>query len=330
MVKVKEDLTGREFERLTVIKQVEDYVDPHGNHSARWLCECGCKEHNQVIITGEHLKDGTTKSCGCIRKEFLAKIKNKRLGKERYNYQNCLMRIVEYNNNIDIIIEFQDKYKARVHSTYQAFCDGKIKNPYFPSVCNVGITGYKYPIKANNKLTKEYDTWKHMLRRCFDSSHKEKHPEYKDVNCCEEWLLYENFYEWLHNQPNFEKWITGIRWAIDKDILVKGNKIYSPETCCLVPQNVNSLFTKRTKLRGNLPIGIGFSDNHYRALCKNPFTNKQEKFGYYSTPEDAFYLGYKPYKENIIKQVAQTEFNKGNISRQCYEAMLNYQVEITD
>lgn len=69
MVKVKEDLTGQTFERLTVICQTEDYVDPKGDHYAQWLCVCGCSEHNLVIVGGSKLKNGHTKSCGCLQKE---------------------------------------------------------------------------------------------------------------------------------------------------------------------------------------------------------------------------------------------------------------------
>lgn len=252
-----------------------------------------------------------------------------RMGNERYNYQGCLMRIIEYNGNNDMIVEFQDKYKTKVHCIYQAFCNGQVKNPYYPQVYGVGMIGNKYHAKPDEQITKEYDTWKQMLRRCFDIKHKEKCVEYKDVTCCEEWLLYENFYEWLHSQENFEKWSKGRRWAIDKDILVKGNKIYSPNTCCLVPQNVNSLFTKRNRLRGDLPIGVQRVNSCYRASCKNPFTNKQEKLHCRSTIIESF-LDYKAYKENIVKQVAQIEYDKGNITKVCYEAMMNYKVEITD
>ena len=58
--------------------------------------------------------------------------------------------------------------------------------------------------------------------------------------------------------------------------------------------------------------------------------DKAVEIGYYSTPEKAFYLGYKPYKENIIKQVAQIEYDNGNITEECYQAMMNYEVEIDD
>lgn len=157
-----------------------------------------------------------------------------------------------------------------------------------------------------------------------------KNPSYQNVTCCNEWLLYENFYEWLHSQGNFDKWLSGNGWDIDKDILVKGNKVYSSETCCLVPQNINKLFIKNDVIRGILPLGVSRDRGKFRALCNNPFTKEYEYLGEYETPEDAFYLGYKPYKENIIKKVAQIEYDKGNITEICYNAMMNYEVEITD
>lgn len=252
-----------------------------------------------------------------------------RLGEEKYNNQGYLMKIVEYINSSNIIVEFQDDYRARINSAYKEFSIGNIRNPYHPSVCGVGMIGVRYPSKINNKTTKEYKIWNSMLERCFITKHKEKHPTYKDASCCKEWLLYDNFYEWLHSQENFDKWYNGERWAIDKDILFKDNKIYSPETCCLVPMNVNNLFTKCDAARGDLPIGVCRRKYGFEACCKNPFTNKIEYLGLYSTSDIAFNT-YKIYKENIIKQVAKIEYDKGNITKQCYEAMMNYKVEITD
>lgn len=169
-----------------------------------------------------------------------------------------------------------------------------------------------------------------MLKRCYDHKTKQKNPYYKDVKCCGEWLNFESFCDWLYSQSNFDKWLNGSRWALDKDILVKRNKEYSPNACCLIPQNVNCLFLKREAERGQYPIGVRYTSSGFKASCHNPFTDKGEDLGYYSTSEKAFYFGYKPYKENIIKQVAQIEYNNGNITEKCYQAMMNYEVEITD
>jgi hypothetical protein len=252
-----------------------------------------------------------------------------RLGEERISNQGCLMKIVEYNKANDIVVEFQDEYRAKVRTRYEHFMDGSIKNPYCPSVLGVGMIGEKYPSKINNKKTKEYQTWHGMLVRCFDEKFKEKCPSYKDVTCCKEWLLFENFYEWLHSQENFEKWLNGEKWNVDKDILVKGNRIYMSERCCLVPCNVNNLFVKKNKNRGNLPIGVTKRNNRFFAQCSNFSGEGHEGLGYHIDSIDAF-MTYKNRKEEIIKQVAQEEYEKGNITKNCYEAMMRYEVEIDD
>lgn len=255
------------------------------------------------------------------------------LNEEKYNKQGCLMKIIEYIDNRNIVVEFQDEYKAKVKTSYGNFKLGSVRNPYHPSIYGIGITGCKYPTKTetNDRPTKEYSIWRSILERSFVEKIKEKQPTYEDVTCCDEWLNFENLYEWLHSQPNFDKWKNGQRWAVDKDILIKGNKTYSPETCCLVPINVNCLFLKREAQRGKYPIGVRYrEDEGFVAFCRNPFLDKAIEIGSYSTPENAFYFGYKPYKEKIIKKVAQIEFDNGNITKECYDAMMNYIVEITD
>ena len=252
-----------------------------------------------------------------------------RLGQEKLNNQGSLMKIIECNKSSDILVEFQDEYKAKVNTTYGNFKSSSIKNPYYPSICGVGRVGNKYLSRINSIQLKEYVVWTGMLDRCFNQMEKDRSPTYKDVTCCDEWLLYENFYEWLHNQENFDKLKNSKRWALDKDILNKRNKVYSPDTCCLVPQNVNCLFLKREAERGNYPIGVSYRREGFIASCHNPFTNQREELGSYSTPEKAF-EAYKIYKGDIIKRVAEIEFSKGNITRECYEAMINYKVEIDD
>lgn len=252
------------------------------------------------------------------------------LYEEMYNNKGCLMRIVEYIDNRNIIVEFQDKHKTRVKTSYGNFKRGIVRNPYYPTIYGVGIVGNKYPIVEDGKITKEYSVWTNVLGRCFDSLVKKKQPTYTNITCCQEWLYYENFHEWLHKQPNFDKWRSGNGWGVDKDIFIKRNKVYSPEMCCLVPQNVNCLFLKREAERGIYPIGVRYRDGYgFLASCHNPFTNRKEEIGSYSNPIDAF-KAYKSYKEDLIKKVAEIEYRAGNITKRCYESMINYEVEIDD
>ena len=80
--------------------------------------------------------------------------KYNKLGETNHNNKNCLMKIVEFNNRYDIVVEFQDKYKGRVHTNYQAFLCGQVKNPYLASVVDIGITGNKYLTHINRKPIK--------------------------------------------------------------------------------------------------------------------------------------------------------------------------------
>jgi len=253
-----------------------------------------------------------------------------RVGEQKYNNQNLLMTIIEYRNSQDIDVKFEDGYISK-NKKYCHFLNGKIKNHQYNDVLNVGCSGEKYQTKKNGTHTQEYILWRGMLFRCFDEKYKEKEPTYKDAACCEEWLLYDNFYEWVHKQDNYLTLINNnIKFGLDKDIMVKGNKLYSPETCFLVPNNVNALFTKNDAKRSNLPIGVylGRRAIHYSSRCSNPYGDRIIHHGF-NTPEEAFYQ-YKKDKEMIIKEVANKEYSIRAITKECYDAMYRYNVEITD
>ena len=99
-------------------------------------------------------------------------------------------------------------------------------------------SGYKS--KDGNRITKSYDAWKRMLQRCFDQKYKEDHPTYVGVTCVDEWKDFQGFASWWYSQPNHDK-----GFELDKDLLVDGNKVYSPETCCLLPTEINKTLITR-------------------------------------------------------------------------------------
>lgn len=171
---------------------------------------------------------------------------------ERTNYvvrnnQGLNMKCIKYINANDIVVEFENPY-YQTKNWWGNFIKGEIKNPMVSTVYGVGITGDKYKTNKTSSTAhiKEYQCWLDLLFRVYGN--KKDKGTYVDCKVCEEWLYYPNFYEWLHNQENFEKWEIGIKWCLDKDIICKGNKNYSSETCCLVPNNVNTLFVKKIKI----------------------------------------------------------------------------------
>ena len=255
-----------------------------------------------------------------------------RIGEENYNNFGSLMKIVEYNSNRDVTVEFQDEYKVKAQTTYQNFKKGEVKNPYDKTVYGVGYIGVgKYKSREKDgERTGAYKTWVRMLQRCYDPYYINRYPTYIDCYVCELWHCFQNFAKWYEKEM-YE--CNGEEMHLDKDILIKRNKIYSPETCIIIPQRINVLFVKRDKMRGEYPIGVSYhkASGKLQAGC-NVFENGKRKYKYLGSfspnkPFQAFYA-YKQFKENYIKQVAD-EY-KDLIPQKLYEALYKYEVEIND
>ena len=62
------DLTGHRFGRLTVVEKIPSR---NGCTNARWRCVCDCG--NETTALGTTLRKGESKSCGCLRSEYIRK-----------------------------------------------------------------------------------------------------------------------------------------------------------------------------------------------------------------------------------------------------------------
>lgn len=249
------------------------------------------------------------------------KTKIKRLGEICHNLFGTCMKIIEYNSATNIIVEFQDEHMKKIYTTYDNFKIGNLTNLYDKNIFGLGFIGYGQRVSDNMQ---QFKTWYSMMLRCYDEKNRHKHITYKNCSVYESWYNFQNFIPW-YNQNYYQ--ISTCRMCLDKDILYKGNKIYSSENCVFVPNEINALFCKANKIRGNLPIGVSFhkASNKYRASC---FTeDKSVHLGLFDNPLDAFNT-YKKYKENRIKSIA-LEY-KDKIPVKLYNAMMNYEVEITD
>lgn len=109
MVKVRESLVGRQFDRLTVVEQVEDYVTPKGTHHANYLCKCNCCDAKYVEVKAYDLKRGGTRSCGCFAKE--EKIKRNK----KYNdYEIQDSYVIMYTTKGEpFLVDLEDFWKVK-------------------------------------------------------------------------------------------------------------------------------------------------------------------------------------------------------------------------
>lgn len=246
-----------------------------------------------------------------------------RTGEVSYNSFGSLMVITNYRNCDDMDVYFSKYNWTKKHTQYAHFKRGNILCPYERRFYNKGYVGEGiYKIKINGKPTKHYKTWQAMLKRAYYPKYKQQHPTYIGCEVYSSWHNFQVFSEWI--DKNYYE-IEGEQVCLDKDILCKGNKIYSPNTCVFVPQRINNLFTKSDKARGDLPIGVSYRYKKYVASCR--VNGKTKHLGSYDTKEEAFQV-YKKFKENYIKEVA--EEYKNVIPQKLYEAMIKYEVEIDD
>ena len=182
-------------------------------------------------------------------------------------------------------------------------------------VFGVGVNDLGYRTQVWEEVTKNggkrirklvfkcpyYAAWKDMLKRCYSKKHLEIHPTYIGTSVCGEWLYASEFKKWMEQQDWSGK-------CLDKDIIVPGNKLYSPDTCAFVLQATNKFVIASDASRGAYPIGVDLFKNtgKYRAQCQNPFIGRQESLGLFSTPEEA-HEAWRKRKHELAQLVAATE-----------------------
>lgn len=225
--------------------------------------------------------------------------------------------ITKYVNNKEVYVKFiETGYETK--AGLSDIRNGKVKDRLVSSVCGVGVIGDE-TTKVNSKVLKEYLLWHNMLKRCYcEKLHKRK-PSYETCEVSENFKSYPYFKEWCNSQIGFNQ----DGWHLDKDILVKGNKVYSEDTCCFVPKEINILLVKHDKRRSDYLLGVDCHKNRkqFRARCSD------KHLGWFNTELEAFHV-YKQAKEQYIKELANKW--KDQIDPRAYEALMKYEVEITD
>ena len=234
---------------------------------------------------------------------------------------------VEYVNAHDITVQFKATGEL-VKTEYSNFVRGLVKSHFTATVYGVGIKGTESIVDENGEKLDSYKCWCDMLCRCYSTKYQEKHPTYKSCSVCDDWIYYPNFKKWY--EANYYE-VDNRTSQLDKDVLIKGNKVYSPETSIFVPQFINTLFVKSQKRRGAFPIGVCYYKTSKKYMASlNMFKDGKKvrkHLGCFDTIDEAFEV-YKQAKEDYIKEIAD-EY-KDKIPVELYKAMYAYEVSIDD
>lgn len=235
--------------------------------------------------------------------------KSERIGERHLTNENYWVQILEYEDTSNCTIKFDEGHIIK-NVTYAQIKTGSIKNPYHFSVFGVGYLGVGVHVsRINDKITKSYQTWKSILEKCYCKNKLLYFPTYKDVTVCEEWHNYQNFAQWF-----YENYKEGL--SLDRNLLAKGSKMFSSETCAFIPVEIINLI-KDIKKR-NLPTGVGKSKSKYKATLGKKYLISL------NTPEEAF-EAYKIAKELQVKERANKW--KHVLKSEVYQVLLNYKVE---
>lgn len=176
----------------------------------------------------------------------------------------------------------------------------------------------KYLGSENGKMTKAYRIWLRMIQRCEPGGWQQRNkPSYIGCEVHPEFIHYQDFAEWCHNQIGFG--VPG--YDLDKDILMPGNKVYGPYTCAFVPRELNTLVIRNDLIRGEYPIGVYYDQVKKKYRAEYSVKGRSVKLGYFDTAVMAS-LRYKAAKRAYIQKKAD-EYRE-SIDPRVYDALIWY------
>lgn len=264
------------------------------------------------LFFSNHQRLKYTSIMGSPRKtteQFVAEAKS--IHGDKYDYS----KVSYINNSTKVCIvcpkhgEFMQYPKDHINGNGCRKCPRKKRM----GVCDVnGVNGVP-----------SHNVWQGVIERCYFGN-TSRSSSYNDCTICDEWLTYSNFKKWFEDPEN------GYQegYHLDKDILVKGNRQYAPNKCCFVPNEINALLIKQKKRKSSLPIGV-CQVKSGRFVARVNSGKPTHHIGTFNTPEDAF-QAYKIAKEQYVKELAEKYFQEGKITEKVYDALMKYEVEITD
>lgn len=229
--------------------------------------------------------------------------------------------IVKYNGWRCVEIEFVNT-GGRLVTSMSNIVRGSVRDGMAATVYGVGVTG-GVQVRVGETYDKAYVVWKGMLQRCYTEDYQRKFPSY--VGCTVDgcFKFYPNFKEWYYSQENYKQ----VGLELDKDLLVKGNKVYSPRACCLVPLEVNTALTLRNNGWGSCAIGVHLRKDSSKYSATISEYGRSTHLGYFLTEQAAF-AAYKKRKELYLKELAEKW--KPSLREDAYLALKSWEITEDD
>lgn len=240
-----------------------------------------------------------------------------------YNTKNGDVEIRVVISADEVVVRFVDTDYFTL-ATKSNICSGRVKDLMKPSVFGIGYIGAGHYSHKTSPVA--YKKWYAMIQRCYS-------PKFSG------WAVYGGCgvtvaKEW-HNFQNFARWYDGYKykekgWHLDKDLLVKGNKLYCEEFCCIVPGIINQSIVSARANRGEYAQGVTYDSKlkryaaqfnayhtHYKAFRKTSYRSEKEAF-----------IEYKAAKESYLVSLAYEW--RGRVAPKVLKALVEYEIEWTD
>ena len=240
------------------------------------------------------------------------------VGQVRNTNEGGSFTVIEFHSATNVIIRHNDEHGHVAKVSSCQVRNGVIRNPFYPTLYGVAYMGVgKHKAKIKGKNVQHYSVWTGAVCRCYCPVRLAKTPSYNGCTLSKEFLCYQNFAEWYTSHESY-----GLGYDLDKDLLVKGNKIYSAETCTMLPKELNLAIKVKFSKNSDLPIGVLRNKvGGYIAALKKGL--KGYHLGTFKTPEEAS-AAYVKAKEAYVKELA-LEY-KDQIEPRAFEALMNWTV----
>jgi hypothetical protein len=209
--------------------------------------------------------------------------------------------VVEYLRDRQITIQHNDKHAHRAVVEGGNLRKGQIRNPFSPSVFGVGLIGFgRHKVKSEGKKTPAYTLWNGIIQRGYSEEFKRENPSYRDVSVAPEWHNYQCFAEWFHAQ----EYSQSPEFQLDKDLILAGNREYSPSACSFVPSQINSILNDCAGRRGKFKQGVSFVDRRNSYVARISIRGIPVKIGSFPG-EEAAYSAYLSAKTEYVRTMAE-------------------------